>query len=277
MLFLAGGVAFNILLAGVPFLLLLAAGLGYALGTSDATSSGAVAAFVRDLFPARASGQGSVLDPLIEDLVRTRGAAGTFGAVAFLWFSTRFFGSLRSVLDRVFEVPHGRNILIGKLYDIGLTLSATALVVAWVASSAYVALARTRGVALLASLGLHGESVMGPLAYVAGRVATFALLIGVFFAIYTILPHRAVARGQAAFAALTSAILFEAARWAFALVIHRWDPGTLYTGTLAAIVTVVFWVYYAALIVLVGGEASQVRERMRADRLGGDAPAPAPS
>jgi len=43
-LFLAGGVAFNILLAGVPFFLLLASGLGYVLGKSQAASNTAVAA-----------------------------------------------------------------------------------------------------------------------------------------------------------------------------------------------------------------------------------------
>ncbi|HVZ48826.1 MAG TPA: YihY/virulence factor BrkB family protein [Gemmatimonadaceae bacterium] len=262
-LFLAGGVAFNILLAGVPFFLLLAAGLGYALGTSAAAANSAVAGFIRNLFPAGADASHSVLDPVLRDIARTRGRVGLVGGVTFVWFSTRLFGSLRSVFNRVFCVPRRRGILVGKLHDAGLTLAATVLVVLWIVASAYIALARTRGVVFLTGLGLHAEGVMRPLTYVVGRALTYALLVGIFYSLYRVLPNRAVASRQAATGAVVSATLFEAARWAFALVVHRWNPATLYTGTLATIIVVVFWVYYAALIVILGGEASQVAEDMR--------------
>ena len=64
---------------------------------------------------------------------------------------------------------------------------------------------------------------------------------------------------------MTSAVLFELARSAFTLVVHRYNPASLYTGTLAAVIVVVFWVYYAALIFVLGGEISQVHEDRRAD------------
>jgi membrane protein len=268
-LFLAGGVAFNILLAGVPFFLLLASGLGYALGTSDAASSGAVGVFVTDLFPGALSGKGSLLDPIISDIVRTRGTAGALGAVAFLWFSTRLFGSLSTVFRRVFDVPTGRGIIHGILFDLWMTIAATALVVAWIVTSAYIALARTRGVAFLASMGLHSDVVMRPIAYGTGRLVTFGLLVAIFYALYEVLPFRKVRWQQAIFGALTSAVLFEIARWVFNWVVHRWNPATLYTGTLAAIIVVVFWIYYGALIVIIGGAASQVREERHEARLQG--------
>ena len=101
--FLASGVAFNILLAGVPFFLLLSSGLGYVLNRSEDASSTAVADFLAQLFPSTFGSDDSLLDPALHDLVRTRGAAGVLGAVAFVWFSTKLFGSMRSVLLRVFD------------------------------------------------------------------------------------------------------------------------------------------------------------------------------
>ncbi|HVT37813.1 MAG TPA: YihY/virulence factor BrkB family protein [Gemmatimonadaceae bacterium] len=264
--FLAGGVAFSILLAGVPFFLLLASGLGYALNQSADVSSTAAAAFVQNLFPATLSGDGSVLDPVLHEVVRTRGAAGVLGAVAFVWFSTRLFGSMRSVLVHVFEVSHGRGIVWGKLFDIVLTVAATALVVTWIALSAYIALARSNGVELLSDWGLHAEGVMGPLTYVVGRIVAFVLLSSLFFTLYKLLPNRKVRWQQAAIGGLTSAVLFELARSAFTFVVHHYNPASLYTGTLAAVIVVVFWVYYAALIFVLGGEVSQVHEDRRADR-----------
>ncbi len=265
-LFLAGGVAFNILLAGVPFFLLLASGIGYAMNKSPDASTGAVSEFIQNLFPSTATGDGSLLDPVLHDVVRTRGTVGAFGAVAFLWFSTRLFGSMRTVLTRTMDVPRGHGIVWGKLFDILLTIAATVLVVAWVGVSAYLALARSSGVELLSRLGLHAEQVMRPLMYIAGRALAFLLFVAIFFSLYKLLPNRRVRWQQAAVGGVASAVLFEIARDVFTVAVHRWDPASLYTGTLAAVVIVVFWVYYCALIFVLGGEVSQVAERRRRSR-----------
>jgi membrane protein len=265
--FLAGGVAFSILLAGVPFFLLLASGLGYALNKSDDASTSAAVDFIQDLFPATFSGSGSVLDPVMHDVVRTRGTAGVVGAVAFIWFSTRLFGAMRSVLLHVFEVPHGHGMVWGKLFDTVLTLASTVLIVVWIAVSAYIAIARTDSVAFLNQLGLHADKVMLPLTYFIGRVLAFALLAALFTALYKLLPNRPVRWHQAAVGGVTSATLFEIARNAFTYVVHHVNPATWYTGTLAGVIVVMFWVYYAALIFVIGGEVSQVYEHRNLKRL----------
>ena len=265
-LFLAGGVAFSILLAGVPFFLLLGSGLGYALSQSADASSGAAASLLENLFPAMWGGRGTLLDPVLREVVRTRGAAGILGAVAFLWFSTSLFGSMRSVLVRIFDVSRGHGVVWGKLFDMLLTLATTLLLVSWVAISAYTALARSSGVGMLSGLGLHAAAVMRPLTYFAGRLAAFALLAVLFFTLYKLLPNRKVSWRQAAVGGFAGSVLFEVARSAFTLVIHYYNPASLYSGTLAAVIVVVFWVYYAALIFVISGELSQVWELRRRAR-----------
>jgi membrane protein len=265
--FLAGGVAFSILLAGVPFFLLLASGLGYALNKSADASSGDAVEFIQNLFPAMWSGSGSLVDPIMHDVVRTRGTAGIVGAIAFIWCSTRLFGSMRSVLLHVFDVPQHHGMVWGKLFDALLTLATTVLIVVWVAVSAYIALARSNGVALLNRWGLHAEQVMLPLTYLAGRVVAFALFVSLFTALYKLLPNRPVRWNQAAVGGVTSAVLFEIARGVFSFAVHRYDPVSWYTGTLAAVIVVMFWVYYAALIFVIGGEVSQVYENRHLARM----------
>jgi membrane protein len=261
--FLAGGVAFGILLAGVPFFFLLASGLGYALNKSADASSGAAVEFIQNLFPATWSGTGSLVDPVMREVVRTRGTVGVLGAVAFVWFSTRLFGSMRSVLLHVFEVPRGRGIVWGKLFDATLTLATTVLIVLWVAVSAYLALARSSGVELLSQWGLHAEQVMKPITYVVGRVVAFGIFGGLLTVLYKLLPNRPVRWAQAVVGGVTSATLFELARSGFSFVVHHYNPASWYTGTLAAVIVVIFWVYYAALIFVLGGELSQVYEQRR--------------
>jgi membrane protein len=257
--FLAGGVAFSIVLAGVPFFLLLASGLGYVLNDAG-SSAAAVAGFLQALLPDTMNGDGSVLDPVMQEVVGSRGSAGLYGAVLFVWFSTRLFGAMRSVLTRVFDEEMSHGILWGKLLDVYATLLSTALIVAWIVLSTYLALARSNGVQLLSEFGLH--TVM----YVTGRILASVLLAIVFFALYKLLPHRHVRWQQAAIGGVSSAFLFEIARTGYSYVVHNYNPASIYSGTLAAVIVVVFWTYYAALVFVFGGEVAQVYEQRHLER-----------
>ena len=64
-------------------------------------------------------------------------------------------------------------------------------------------------------------------------------------------------------AASFTTVMFELAKLAFTIYVNSFNPSSLYTGTVAAIVVVVFWVYYAALLFIVGGEVGQVYELRR--------------
>ena len=88
-----------------------------------------------------------------------------------------------------------------------------------------------------------------------------------FFALYKFLPIRRVRAQTAWVAAVFTSVCFEAARTVFAFYTSTFNPASLYTGTLAAIVVVVVWVYYAALIFILGGEVGQVYELRRVRKL----------
>jgi membrane protein len=256
--FLAGGVAYNILLAGVPFFLLLIAGIGFALHKPEAESTRDVVEFLGRLLPAGASGAGvSFLDPILRDVVRTSGRVGLLSAAAFVWFSTRLFGTLQSVLQRVFELGQGRGILVGKLYDVAFTLVSTVLIVAYLALSAYIGIMSGRGIAILHRVGVNAE-MMGGVEYLLGRVLAFSVVVAIFYSIYKFIPAGGVPWRQALVASMTTGVLFEIARNAFVLVVQQFNPASLYTGSLAALVIVVFWVYYAALLFVIGGEVAHV-------------------
>jgi membrane protein len=88
-----------------------------------------------------------------------------------------------------------------------------------------------------------------------------------FFALYKYLPIRQVRTRTALLAGAFSGVSFELAKYVFRLVIAGLNPQSIYTGTIAALVIIVVWVYYAALIFLVGGELGQVYELRRTRRL----------
>lgn len=263
--FLAGGIAFNILLAAVPFFLLLVAGLGELLNQKPDESIREVSAIVDRLLPPGLTPGEVPIQKLLGDVIAARGSIGLYSAILFVWFSTRLFGSLRSVLGEVFDVETDRGIVAGKIFDMQITVVATVLLVGYTTLSSYLAFATTRGVTILGELGLR-EDVMGGLEYGIARVLAFLYIVLMFFALYKVLPNRKVRWQTALLAALFTSGLFEIARNLFTTYVQRMNPGSVYTGTLAALVIIVFWVYYAATLFILGGEVAQVAELRRVRR-----------
>jgi membrane protein len=264
--FLAGGVSFNILLAAVPFVLLLFSALGYLLNQTAADASSGVWMFIQRLLPPRADSASSPIYRLLEEIMAARGTVGIFGAVGFVWFSTRLFGSLRTVLAEIFDIEQERGIVQGKLFDIKITVLATLLFAANAVLSTYLTLATTRGVSALSRLGL-ARDVMGTLEFYLGWTLAFAVLVLMFFSLYKFLPVRRIRWQSALLAATFTSGMFELARYGFTAFLESFKPGNLYTGSLYVLIILVTWVYYTAVIFILGGEVGQVYELRRVRRL----------
>ena len=262
MIFLAGGVAFNVLLAGIPFFLLMAAGLGYILDQSPETAAQVVQTALQNLLPGRLTAAGSILDPVLVDVVRTRTVVGVWGGLAFLWFAARLFTSLRAVLAFVFMHGRDRGFFHGKLVDLNLIVVSVLLMTAWVSISAVLVLTTGRLGTSLERVGVLPD-VTGQLAAGLLRALAFGVILLIFLSLYRWLPRRRTHWPSALVGAAAATGLFELARFLFAQVLLTYPPSSVYTGTLGAIFIVIFWTYYAALIFVLGAEVAHVHE-MRA-------------
>jgi membrane protein len=263
--FLAGGIAFNLLLAAVPFFLLLATGLAYLLNQSADVSSAEINTIIDRFLPPHPASQVSPIAVILVPIIKSSKAIGIYGVVGFIWFSTRLFGSLRSVLAAIFDIDADRGIVAGKIFDVQITIVSTLLLILYTGLSAYLALATTRGLLILGQLGLR-KDVMGSLEYNIGQAIAFSFIALMFYSLYKFLPNRHI-RWQTAFiASLFTSFMFEIAKRAFGAYVQSFNPGSLYRGTVAAMVIVVVWVYYASMIFILGGEVAQVHELRRVRR-----------
>jgi len=257
--FLASGISFNILLAIVPFLLLFATSLTYLLNQSSAAATAEITSLMDRFLPPSADSGPSFATQTITDIIKARGAVSLYAALTFIWFSTRLFGSLRSVLAAIFDVEVDRGIVDGKIFDVKVTVVSSLLFVVYTALSAYLAIASTRGVAVLGALGLRHD-VMGGLEYTIGRAVAFTFMALLFFGLYKFLPYKHIRWQTALVACLFTGVMFEAARSAFAIYVRSFRPGSMYTGTVATLIILILWIYYAACVFILGGEVAQVYE-----------------
>ncbi len=260
--FLAGGIAFNVLVAAVPFLLLLVAIFGYVLRAVVEDPQQMAVEYVISILPASRQVV-SFTRAMVEDIIRGSTAAGIVGLVFFVWFSTRLIGSLRSALRDVFDLQEERGIIEGFLFDAQMVIVAGTLFLLNTGITVALEAIHTFGVELLQVQ--EGEELQAFRAFYAQLLA-FAFIFLMFALIYRYLPARRIPWRVALVAASFAAVVWELLKAAFAWYVTNYANYASTYGYLATLIIVVFWIYYSAVVFILGGEVGQVYELSRIRR-----------
>jgi membrane protein len=260
--FLAGGIAFNILLGAIPFFLLLVAVFEFVLRLTSSDPQRALVEYVYNVLPESEDMRVFVLQQ-IDALLAEKFNFGILGLLLFVWVSTRLFGSLRSALRSIFDIQEDRGIIAGKIFDMKMVVIAGTLFAANTSISLALTAVQSFGIELI---GLSQNGVVQQLRLLYAQIVAYASIFLMFFLIYRYLPARRVPWRIAAVAATFSSVVFELLKSAFALYVQYAANYESTYGVVATTVVIVFWVYYAAAVFVLGGEVGQVYELYRIRR-----------
>lgn len=255
--FLASGLAFDALLAIIPFLFLAVSVAGYVLSAQADRAQLEVHEYLRRFLPDAPPGVSvDPFRPVVDLLVRLVGERDTFSLVGFplfVWLSTRLFGSLRAALNEVFDVDDRRSWIKGKAEDVVMVFIVTILFVLNTALG--------QGVEIAAA----SIPAIGFFQYFIAQVLAFFALVALFVLVFRYAPARRIRRDTAIIAGLICAIGFEIARFFLGIYIgHLVSPNRIVRdATIAALLLFVVWTYYMAFVFLIGGQIAQVYELRR--------------
>jgi membrane protein len=199
------------------------------------------------------------LQRLLANLAEHRTSLTLLGIPLFLWFSTRLFGGLRAALNEVFDIDEMRPLYLRKLIDLGVVVLVCGLLVV----NGYLLALSARMESLL-----EGTFLLGWLYRWAVHVLSAGFSVAVFFTVFKLLPGRHIYWRTALYAALFCAVAFEAAKRLYALYLTRFATfDTLVSNAnLVAFVLFLLWVYYMAMVFLLGGEIAETYDLIRMRR-----------
>ncbi len=263
-LFLASGLAFNVLLYCFPLALLLISALGFAMGASDEALS-QVQRLLGRLLP---KSQRVVMDTLAA-VVENRGLLGGAGFVAFFLFGTFLFGSVRHALNIVFATSQVRPFLHGLVVDLLVMIGAGALFMIAVGLASILALIMNFG----AQLPLL-EPWLTPSVTLAGHVLVFGFTTVFYLYLYRFAPAGSPGWRALVVGALSGAVLLQAAKWGFARYVAIAQDQATWYGALGGLIFFVFWLYYASLVFVFGATVAWCTDQTA---LTAPAPPPPPS
>lgn len=276
--FLASALTFDALLAAVPFVLLLLVGLTtLAHALANGTDVDPTALFHRFL-PAHPTAPGQDPFKRVEDVLtrisRNRGQLSLYAAPAFIWFSTRLFSGIRVSLNDIYDVavrpqrPRGflATIALAKLRDAGMVVATVFLFLLNTALSTALAVIQARGAEAVPQL----EFLLTNAGRFAGEALTFLFSVALFYLVYKYASVRRLPWSTALLGATFTAILFEVAKRLYGLYLANVAslgarPGAG-DANLGAVILFVLWVYYTAIVFLLGAVVAETWELRRMQR-----------
>lgn len=191
---------------------------------------------------------GGVIDAIID----SRGSITIIGFAFLLWSALGIFSALSSGIGRAFEATAPRPFLADKL--LGLLLMAITGVLAIASFVIGLVTGVIQGMAAEVVGGLPGG---GTAVWLIGLTVPIVLIFAAYLVIYRVVPNRPVTFADVWPGALVATLLWTLLRFGFtwyATSVARYDSafGPISTG-----VTLLVFLYFASLIVLLGAEVAR--------------------
>ncbi len=169
--------------------------------------------------------------------------------------STTVFAELQRALDRIWDVPVAKrkpgiwNVIRTRLLSLGLVFAiAFLLIVSLLMTSLLGAMGSMSAVLLPDWVVLH---------YVVNIAVALVFLTVLFALIFRYMPKATVAWHDVWTGAFVTAVLFEVGRYVIALYVGKASAAFSYAAA-GSLVIVLIWVYFAALVFLLGAEFTRV-------------------
>lgn len=260
--FMAGAISFNVLVAIVPLLLAVIGIAGTVLRLQNTDPTEPLIEYITQSLPPVSNEFIARIRAMLEQLISQSAGFLGIGTLLLVWFSTRLIGTLRTVLRAIFDVQDDRGIIRGKIFDIKMVFAAGTLLAINVGLTIILDIAIESGTRLV---GLSpGHIRYFRLIY--GQAIAFLVIWAMFLLIYRYLPPRRAQWRTALLAATFTGALFEVMKQLFAWYATSIANYNSTYGSLSTLFILFFWIYYSAIVFILGGEIAQVAATRRIRR-----------
>ncbi|KPJ84255.1 MAG: hypothetical protein AMS19_01260 [Gemmatimonas sp. SG8_23] len=262
--FMAGAIAFNLVLAIFPLVILGIGILGFVLARFGDPAEHVLSLLTGNLPQGAGLELTAFVERLTAGLLARRTGYTIAGSVFLYWVATRLSGSLRVALREIFDIGSKRNPVHAKLFDIVAVLVGFVLL----AANLGITLAITTGVKYGGTAFGVGGAGLSSLERLIGYGLSFVSIWILLLLLYRYVPYRPIERRTAIVAATFTAMAHETLKFGFSWYATEVANYGSTLGNLATVAVFFFWIYYESLVFILGGEIAQVSTMRKASRVG---------
>lgn len=241
---LSSGIAFNIIISIIPFLLIALTVLGVYLDSTNALEK--INSYITNVLPFQDEFKQKFIMQMSErakELTSYTFITGVIGIVGLTWTMSGLFSTMRDVLNRIYSFESPVNYFISKLQDFILVL---VTIVLFIISLSFASLTQVfRDISYNAFGEVITSKVTNVFVPIFGSFITSYLM---FLLLFKYLPQFKLPSSVVNFSSICSTILFELMKYIYAFYILRLSNFRKIYGTYAFIVVTIFWIYYISVI-----------------------------
>ena len=244
---MSASIAFNIIICIIPITLILFSILGIYLQRDGAQ------AYLNESLN-NVVGISTLVSGAIDELSNNSILTAIIGSIGILWTSSGLFSTLRDVLNRIYKTRSDTFYLWVKLRDIGMVFLILTVFLLSFSTTFILSIIEAIDKSFFGDMLLQLGFVSSLLTHFIGLIFTFIM----FYLIFKLVPQGYVSQKVALISSITAAVLFEALKYLFIFYLVSFANYQRVYGTYAAIVAVIFWLYYSSLTFVIGAETGQL-------------------
>jgi membrane protein len=210
---------------------------------------GAAREFVIEQVQAGSPLEPEVVGGVIDAVIASRGSMTIISFAFLAWGALGIFSALSTGIGRAFENAPPRPFLKDKLIGLLLMVVTGILAVASLVIGIVTGVIQAAAGDLLAGLPGGGTAV-----WLIGLLAPILLIFVAFWIIYRVVPNRPVTWGEVLPGAVVAALLWTVLRFGFTYYATRIANYESAFGPLSTGITLLVFLYFASVIVLLGAE-----------------------
>ena len=196
-------------------------------------------------------GSEELLQSTVDQVMQVRGSINLLSLLVLLWSASSVFSLLAAAVDRAWCIDCTPPVWRNRLLGVVITLMAGVLIIVAIASSTLVQFLRHYGNLLAPELAARLSSFG-----IAGYALALATSVIAFFLLYKWVPMMRVPWRAALLGAIVAGVAFEIARNIFGWYLSTFalkNVSQVY-GSIGAVLGLLLWVYFSAMIALLGAE-----------------------
>jgi membrane protein len=255
----ASGLAFELFLCIIPFLLIIFAVLGLILASNDIQYQ--INLLIDTIIPYEEYSEfvKKIIFTRINEVIEYKTMAGIIGGFGLFFAASGLFSSMRTILNQVLGITKSVSMILGKLRDFALVVM---VILIFFLTTVCIPIIDVLGQS--ASQFKELEFFNAPIFHhVFLSLLSFTIIFIVFSTLYATVPIKKLRKRSIVVSALWAALLWEASKQLFGFYLYNFSSfGKIY-GTYALVVVVAFWIYFSSVIFIIGAEIGQLfQERL---------------